>query len=256
MNRRDEILSKSFGKVECSERYHDFLNRIFSFQKSDFHFGVDRFWSSESVKSKVSDSGDFLNFFGDTIVFDLDDSQKNFINQYYLNPLYSVASNCLAERFDESTLHMTLHDLNASMNLDFELLTKMFDTELSVLQMIDCNLIKSHKIRMKTTCVFNMVNTSLVLGLIPCRQEDYYALMRLYCLIEKVHKLPYPFTPHITLAYYSRNGFEGEQLKCLENTINELNRETFELELSTDRLYYQKFISMNEFFSVMRLTGK
>ena len=116
--------------------------------------------------------------------------------------------------------------------------------------------VKSDTIKMKTTCVLNMVNTSLVLGLIPKTEEDYHKLMKLYQMIECVHKLPYPFTPHITLAYYSKAGISGEDIKKLEEVINELNKESFEIVLSTDMLFYQKFVSMNEYFNIMGLVKK
>lgn len=251
MERRKFFSDNGFENFEI-ESYEEFSRRIFSFQKSDFSFGVDRFVSSGSVKNKVGFDGKFNRFIGDTVVFDLDDSQKKFIYEYYVNPLYWVAPDCLAEQLKESTFHMTLHDLNASTQDDFMVMKRMFETEISLARVIDESEIKSEKIDMATTCVFNMVNTSLVLGLKPKTYKDYYKLMSLYQLVEGIYQLPYPFTPHITLAYYCRDGFEGKQLEILQNTVNELNCESFDITLSTDRLYYQKFISMNDYFNVMR----
>ena len=235
----------------CCESYDDFLRRIFSFQNPNFTFGVGRFEPSGSVPYKVNADGTFSSFIGDTVVFDLEQSQKHFIKTHYIEPLYSVSWNCFAEKFYESTLHMTLHDLNSSQYNDFAVMQKMFETEVELARRLRDVAHKPDDIHMVTTCVFNMVNTSLVLGLKPKTEEDYGKLMKLYYLVDEVCQLPYPLTPHITLAYYNRYGFEGEQLGEIERVVNEMNRDSFEITLSTGKLYYQKFLNMNEFFNIM-----
>lgn len=249
MNREKLFSMDTFGKYES---YDDFLNRIFSFQRPDFRFGVERLFPSYSVKSKVNEKGEFSRFVGDTVVFGLDEKTKMFIEHYYIKPLYRTTSECFAEQLDESMIHMTLHDLNASTKEDEKLMVDMLETEIKLYEIITGIGIESERIEMETTCVFNMVNTSLVLGLKPKSEEDYHKLMKIYQMVESVHKLPYPFTPHITLAYYNRNGVGEEYLQRLERIINDLNREKFDIILSTDRLYYQKFISMNLYYNIMK----
>jgi len=234
--------------------FKNFLDRIFSFEHSDFSFWGEKFIPSASVPKKVNEDGSFKRFIGDTVVFDLDDSQKRFIKTHFVDPLYNVAGDCFAEKFHESTLHMTLHDLNSSEYDDYEVLKKMFETEVELAKRLQDVASTPDSIHMVTTCVFNMVNTSLVLGLIPKSDADYHKLMKLYYLVDEVCQLPYPLTPHITLAYYNRYGFEGEKLRAIERTVNEMNGRNHEIVLSTSRLYYQKFVSMNEFFNIMPFT--
>ena len=233
------------------ESFRSFLDRIFLFEHANFSFWGDKFTPSESVFKKVAEDGYFKRFIGDTVVFDLDESQKRFIKTQFVDPLYNVAGECFAEKFHESTLHMTLHDLNSSEYDDYDVQKKMFETEAELSKRLQDRESTPDSIHMITTCVFNMVNTSLVLGLIPRSDEDYHKLMRPYYLVDEVYQLPYPLTPHITLAYYGRNGFEGEELRAIERTVNEMNGRNHEIVLSTSRLYYQKFVSMNEFVSVM-----
>lgn len=95
-----------------------------------------------------------------------------------------------------------------------------------------------------------MVNTSIVLGLYPADEIEYKKMMKLYQLVDDIKNLPYPLTPHITLAYYNRNGFSKDLVSRLENTVNKLNENIFEIELSTEKLVYQKFTSMNDYKSV------
>ena len=233
------------------ESYEDFLKRIFSFEKAEFTFGTEKFESSGSVMAKVNEDGSFRRFIGDTVVFDLEPEQKRTINEQYIKPLYRVAPECFAEKFHESTLHVTLHDLSATGSNDYEVLQKMFETEVQLAKKLKKMPIKVQKIEMVTTCVFNMVNTSLVLGLVPKTHEDFEKLMEMYCFVDGIHQLPYPLTPHITLAYYGRNVLDGEKMRGIEQVVNTLNRESLNITLSTVRLYYQKFIDMNTFFNIM-----
>ena len=82
----------------------------------------------------------------------------------------------------------------------------------------------SPKIKMRSSFIFNMVDTSLVMGLVPDREVDYVNLMSLYRLVDGVTPLPYPFTPHVTLAYYNANGFSAEEARKLKKLVAELNK--------------------------------
>ncbi|MBD5448935.1 MAG: hypothetical protein HDR28_02005 [Lachnospiraceae bacterium] len=78
--------------------------------------------------------------------------------------------------------------------------------------------------------------------------------MELYSVFDNVKKLNYPFTPHITLAYYNINGFDLQAAGRLEDTISQLNNEMeFEIELDVRNLYYQKFRSMNDYIDIINL---
>lgn len=145
---------------------------------------------------------------------------------------------------------MTLHDLSNSPNLQ-EVAAEVFENELKVIERLDK--VNVQKIKMKSTYFFNMVNTSLVLGLCPMNEAEYAKLMELYGLFDGVKQLDYPLTPHITLAYYSVNGFDMKAVQKLEALVNELNTTDMEIELDIKQLYYQKFISMNEYINVVNL---
>lgn len=256
MNRETIFSFWNSRKFQPQESYADFLSRISSFQKADFSFGVERFFPSDSAKSKVDETSAFRDFFGDTVVFNLNDEQKHFIKEHFIAPLYIAAPECLAEQLNERTLHMTLHDLNASNNCDASFLQKMFETEILLSEVVRQANIQPQTITMTTTFVFNMVNTSLVLGLLPKTDRDHHNLMYLYSLVESVHSLPYPLTPHITLAYFNHSEFTGDSLYTLQNAVNALNHQQFDISLSTDNLFYQKFISMNDYFNIMSFTGR
>ena len=56
------------------ETYKEFLDRINSFEKSEIDLGDDYFKGSGSIPLKVNEDNSFRPFFGDTVVFNLDDA--------------------------------------------------------------------------------------------------------------------------------------------------------------------------------------
>ena len=100
-----------------------------------------------------------------------------------------------------------------------------------------------------------MVNTSLVLGLIPETEEDFNKLIMLYDKFESVIVLPYPFTPHITLGYFSYENHKEEDIKKLYELLKKLNKRTIHFSISTNDLFYQKFTNMNNYESLFKFTS-
>lgn len=235
------------------ETYQEFLDRIRSFEKKEVHYGDSYFHGNPSISLKVNKHNSFQNFYGDTIVFALDDAVKKVLSKT-VETLYQSAPECFCERLVPNTFHVTLHDLGNSPVLR-DVAEEVFENELKVIclkQAEEIQKLADTSIRLKSTYLFNMVNTSLVLGLFPADEDTYHRLMGLYSIFDSVKKLPYTFTPHITLAYYNVHGFDSRAARILENTVNELNQK-IDIELNVHTLYYQKFISMNEYIDVICL---
>ncbi len=233
------------------ETFKEFSDRINSFQKKELNLGGNDFTVSPSVAHKVNADNTFKDFYGDTVVFDLDADAKAELTEY-TDLLYSAAPQCFCERLIPHTFHVTLHDLSNSTTLS-EIAEQVFCNELKIMQIkSDLQKFNPAKIKLKSTCVFNMVNTSLVLGLCPATENDYNVIMGLYSIIDGVKQLPYPFTPHITLAYYNANGFSASAAKSLENIVNKINSK-INIELSLTDLYYQKFTNMNNYVDIVNL---
>lgn len=233
------------------ESYMNFLDRINSFEKKEIFYGNDYFHGNPSISLKVNEHNNFRPFYGDTIVFNLDDGTKEKLSKI-VDELYQVAPECFCERLVSNTFHMTLHDLSNSPNL-WEVAAQTFENELAVLN--QAKYIGVQTIKMRTKYIFNMVGTSLVLGLYPVDEEEYQKLMNLYYLFDDVKHLNYPLTPHITLAYYNVYGFHTDSARKLEAVVQRLNDDSFEIELNVNDLYYQKFTSMNEYYNIMNFGG-
>jgi len=232
------------------ETYKEFLDRINSFEKKEVSFGEADFGANPSLAKKVAEDNTFRGFYGDTIVFNLDNATKEKLAEY-VEKIYVTVPECFCEKLISNTFHMTLHDLSNAPMLE-DVAVEIFDNELKVLELkknVDVT-----KMKMKSKCIFNMVNTSLVMGLYPVNEEEYEKLMKLYFLFDEVKELGYPLTPHITLAYYNVNGFSVESARKLEKVVADLNECELEVELDVKELYYQKFRSMNDYINIFSMS--
>lgn len=232
------------------ETYQEFINRISAFELPELLLGDGAFVSSRSVAGKVNDDNFFRSFCGDTIIFDLSEQEKIQIHNM-TEQLYSEVPECFSERLGKDTLHMTLHDLSNSPELS-DVAFKMQENEKKLQEILSAEPVEPQKIKMKSMAVFNMVNTALVIGLCPENEQEYKRLMNLYQIGDRIVKLPYPFTPHITLAYYNKFGFPEISKRKLENVVNRLNKSPVYVTLDTERLCYKHFSSMNLYNTVMR----
>lgn len=233
------------------EHYQDFLNRIDAFEKPELQLGDGDFRVSPSVAAKVCEDNSFRAFYGDTVVFDLSGSEKAAI-QSYVDALYRAVPECFCERLIEATFHLTLHDLSNSPVLQ-DIAEQRIANEQKLKALLSEQPVQHQTIQMRSKAVFNMVNTSLVMGFCPVSEQEYRKLMRLYERINAVKELPYPLTPHITLAYYNSAGFGQAAAGRLAQTVNRLNSEGLEITLDTSRLQYQHFQSMNDYRCVFCL---
>ncbi len=236
------------------ESYSHFMERI-TYQKPDLQMGEGYFHADGRVLEKVDDVNCFSGFYGDTVVFtiDSDDEAKKKIADI-INVLYKEVPFCLAQKLSISTLHMTLHDLSASANNE-NVSSDVAYNGSQLKKMLAENPIKSEAIKMKTHFIINMVNTSLVMALVPENEEEWNKLQRIYDLIDKVRVCPYPYlTPHITLAYYNRYGFNEQAAYVLKSVVKKLNKNSFDITLSTDDIFYQTFTDMNTYNSEFSFT--
>ena len=160
------------------ETYQEFLDRINSFEKKEINYGNKYFKGSPTVSQKVDTDNTFRNFYGDTIVFSLADVVKENLAEY-VDLLYQAAPECFCERLVASTFHVTLHDLSNSPVLR-NVADELFENELRVIEKKrEIQQQEKVPLKMKSKYIFNMVDTSLVLGLYPADEAGYYRLMEL-----------------------------------------------------------------------------
>lgn len=234
------------------ETYREFSDRINSFEKAEISFGDGYFRGNPSIAQKVREDNSFGAFYGDTVVFALDEKIKKTLSGY-VGLLYAEVSECFCEKLSPSTFHLTLHDLSSSPDLQ-NIGRELEENERRIREKVaQVQSYANAVIKMKSNAVFNMVNTSLVLGLCPASEDDYIRLLELYGIFDGVKKLNYPFTPHITLAYYNICGFSLQSAQRLKSVVGRLNENEIETTLKVKDLYYQRFESMNNYTDMIGL---
>lgn len=235
-----------------NETLEKFKSRVYSFESSSIHLdSFGNFNTAAGLSKKIDDKGNMKDFMGNTVVFSVKENNNMFRERliYFQQVLYTMCHRMLSEKLSSCTMHMTVHDLlnGSPEEISFE--------EIKALgERINPVLSKARKspfiINLQSTWVFNMVNTSIVLGLETCSQEDWDILTGVYQSIDSIFHLSYPLTPHITLAYFKPGCYSGEEIEKLRYTLKALSEEKLKLQFTEKDIEYQIFKNMNNYFTI------
>ena len=217
------------------------------------------FSTDEGLKRKVSEDGLFLPFPGSTAVFRPGKTCLQVI-MLIRRILYEQLGNTgmLAETLPASTIHMTLHDLispetGRSDPADQERFIHEAGSSLrraaGIVEEIRTEF-AGRKITLVSDRIVNLVSKSLVLMLKPGSEQDFELLAELYRRFEAIQPLPYPMTPHITLAYFRPGLIDGDRLGETLDRIQVRPETAPVLEFDTDALTAQKFLDMKTYADV------
>lgn len=199
--------------------------------------------TSPGLSEKVSPDGHFRPFWGDTIVFQLDEDVKFSLKQIQ-EQLYESCGDLLADPLDPELFHLTLHDLDHVWGCD----SRWDDTCWKAKKILG-NL-PDGEVMLTPVSVFSMVNTSLVLGFQPSDEESCHRIMDWYEAFEDERLFPLNCFPtfHITLAYYRPGCHRTENLLVV---LKEIGNEPLPfLLLKKEDLVYWRFKDMNYYYRI------
>lgn len=238
------------------EKFLEFKNRIYSFEKKSIADNLEEFIVNPKIADKINSDGSIKEFYGDTVVFELSESEKSIILKLQ-DILYSNCNDILSDRLPSETFHITLHDLNSNSNYKVieDILIKSENDVKNVFDEIS-NINNNEPIIMKKSYIFNLVNTSIVLGLEPIDDENFSRLMCLYNKFEEVKELSYPLTPHITLAYFKNKNIGYKGIETLRKAIEEMNKYEVQINLKLKGIYYKHFFSMIKYKGILSINNK
>lgn len=211
------------------------------------------FRTNPRLNDKVDPKGRLRAYVGNTVVFTLDgagergNAVRNGLRRLQ-DRLYACCPDMFAERLGEETFHMTLHDLMSGPpgQIDESVLRAAGER---AEKFVEAERRALWTVRLSATCAFNMVNTSVVLGLEPCDEDSCRRLMELYGRLEEIVPLGYPLTPHITLAYYRPGVYREADMKRLETAFELPEGENFAIEFTPEDLACQDFCDMNHYIT-------
>ena len=203
------------------------------------------FETTPNLRKKVAEDGTLLPFGGNTVVFLLTPETRAALSRLQ-GELYEKAGWMLARPLTEDTFHMTLHDLQNGSPENLDLPRRMAIAR-EMAEPILTAWRGQSPIRMAATWVFNMVNTSIVLGLRPVEAGGWERLGQMYRALEQIRPLGYALTPHITLAYYRPGIYDPGALVQLRSALRPVE---LQLELRMEELVIQEFDDMNHYRTV------
>ena len=267
LNKKGEFITPfaDFHPGKQRESLEMFKNRTTGFMENSMPEGHE-LWVSSGVKQKVDQYGHYKPFYGNTVVFPLEDEMRNYVEniQKKLEDIRRDFENCqqeayLADSLEKDTYHITLHDLTFSIDKE-EAEEKIKATKAGALRILEK--LKSMDlpvIKMEPAYLFAMNGTSLVLGFQAIDEENQNNLNMLYEMFQTIVELPYPLTPHVTLSYFRYGKHNKYKIQGLRNIFKEVNAQIKKdqssgnnpiVQLDVKNLVYQHFSSMNKYDTI------
>lgn len=196
---------------------------------------------------KVGSGGNLLPFMGSTVVFPLPEPDRRAVARIQAR-LYRTCAPALAGPLEAASFHITLHDLlNGKPARALE--ERVRDMRSAALERVRQIAERRETVRLRSTALFNMVNTSMVLGFEPEDGESCERLMAYYEMLHEIVPLDYPLTPHVTVAYFRPGTISAEMVERLREAVDEVRRwEALHVTLSTEAVEYQEFSDMNHYW--------
>ena len=191
-------------------------------RRTSWKYGLLRgfFQTSDSLTEKVAPDGGFVPFPGSTVVFRPGKTCFCMIRMFQDFLYYRLGpSGMLARRLPDDTVHMTLHDL-ISPEAGVYAAAEEADAKIAESIRQAAGIAENaamdfagETIAMVPDRIVSMVSKSLVLLLRPQTERDFETLMEMYRRFDCIRRLPYPLTPHITLAYFRPGTLDGDRLQ-------------------------------------------
>ena len=204
------------------------------------------FDTAPGCAAKVGRDGALLPFYGNTTIFDLAQSDLDWLRGVQ-DALYDACGDVLAQRLRPETFHITLHDLISGA--DRQSIEADVNSTLDHAHRIVREIRESFPwgVHVRAKRMMNMVGTSVVLVFEPEDEDNCRALMQMHERLQSVVPLAYPLTPHVTLAYYRPGRIDASAAAWLQRVMDESDVDGRIMHLDAARLNVCTFTDMNHY---------
>ncbi|ADG75750.1 hypothetical protein Cfla_2866 [Cellulomonas flavigena DSM 20109] len=220
----------------------DMSQRVGSFQRGSVP-DEDGFSIAPALREKVAPvTGELLPFHGSTVVHVLDAGTRDLLSAV-ADDLHAACGDGLAAPLPPGSFHVTLHDLRAAPRLE-DVSDAVAQDDPRVSELV-AEARALGPVQMRCTTVFNLMSTSVVVGLLPATEADCARLLAARALFDEVVPSG-PFTPHVTLAYYRPSAPAPLDPRHLARTLDRLTEQVagWPVTLAPERLRSTRFTSM------------
>lgn len=204
-----------------------------------------------SLEEKVSPRvGALQPFHGDTVAYFLDDHVRELIGAL-TDDLYARFGGSLSVPLPLEMAHVTLHDLHASS--DRVKVRSAMETSTKIMTDLVVQARDLGPIHTTCTAVFNLMNTSVVIGIRAADENEHRKLLMAQSLFDVIVPSG-PFTPHITVAYYRPAASTPLSPIEFRDALGEYTGrvEGRPVLLAPERLHGLRFDSMGNYWAVRR----
>ena len=217
----------------------------------------DMFPTRAELTRKVCPDGTFAPFPGSTAVFRADRTCRRIIQLMQGILCRELEeTGMLASRLPADSIHMTLHDLvspgGPASGAGEAYRRSTADSILSAVQTAEGirKDFSGRSISMVSDRIVSMVSESLVLLLRPQTESDAELLAEMYARFERIRPLPYPLTPHITLAYFRPGMLNGDALGAAVDAAQVHPGDAPVFAFATEALTAQSFLDMQTYMDI------
>ena len=215
------------------------------------------------------ESGTFRPFPGTTTVFRLPDGMRRVLAGALRDPLTESlrdAGLLACECLPEDSFHVTLHDLvspdlhrSGRVFAPDGTLTGAYRAEMDRSAAAAREALRAIRqdhpgavVRMTADRIVSLTAKSAALLIKPRTNEDFGLLTAWYDRLQSVVALPYPYRPHITLAYYRPGVLNADLLQRAIEPLQIRPDQPWDFELRLSWLTVQRFSDMRTFTDVPR----
>ncbi len=208
---------------------------------------------SENASMKFTPDGNFKEFLGDTVVIPLDEEDIRKVEVYQVD-LYNRLGGYLAEKLPPETFHVTIHDLNNSLDTP-ENLEKRMEASGRICREIfeDLKALRGERIELVAAGITGGT-TGAGVAFKPRDSRSFEILIKLHRAFDVIRHME-NYVPHVTLGYYKPVKFSGSDLKEISGVLEDISKSVrgFGITLDVSNLSYQRFISMKDYETIFTL---
>lgn len=239
--------------------YEEFCNELSNIKAEGLNLIPCNWKVSPKLIEKITEDGEMKEFFGDTSVIRLEETDIEKCRK--LQAMLLEQNGDMFVKILPKTFHVTIHAFNNANNVkesksNLENVVKKTQAIVKEEFVRICKEYGGRKVKMRSIGIsINTAKDVVSIKFIPSKEADYDLLIDLFNRFENIHPLKSFFVPHVSLAYFKLKKYDENEIKRIYERLKVLNNENdIEIELDIDNFVYQHHYHMNDFVDIFKVS--